>query len=335
MARIVLGIGTSHGPMLSMPPEQWGLRVGADRVSKELCYQGRFCEFDELVALRRPGFAAELVLERQRAQLVRARAAIDTLAERFAAAHIDLAIVVGNDQREIFLDDITPAIAVYHGETIENAPTNSAQKQLMPPGIAVAEWGHAPAQPLQHRGAPDFGAHVVACLMAENFDVASSRRLPAGSNWRAGIPHAYGFAYRQIMCDAPPPSLPLLLNTFYPPNQPSPARCLALGHALYRAIDHWPGRERIAIVGSGGLSHFVVDEALDTSVLDAMRARDEAKLAALPDAVLQSGSSEIKNWLPVAAAMNDAGLPMTIVDYVPFYRSQAGTGGGMGFAVWV
>ena len=334
MARIVLGIGTSHGPMLSMPPEQWGLRVGADRVSKELCYQGRFYEFDELATLRRPGFTAELGLERQRAQLARARAAIGALAERFAAARIDLAIVIGNDQREIFLDDITPAIAVYHGAAIENAPTTAAQKELMPPGIAVAEPGHAPPEPLQHRGAPDFGAHVVSCLMAENFDVASSRRLPAGSAWRNRIPHAYGFAYRQIMRDAPPPSLPIILNTFYPPTPPSPARCLAFGHALFRAIALWPGEERIALVGSGGLSHFVVDEALDTAVLDAMRSRDETKLVALPEAVLQSGSSEIKNWLPVAAAMNDARLAMTLVDYVAFYRSEAGTGAGMGFAVW-
>jgi OH-DDVA oxygenase len=334
MARIVLGIGTSHGPMLSMPPEQWGLRVGADRVSKELCYQGRCYAFDELVVLRRPGFSAELALERQKAQLARARAAIDTLAQRFAAARVDLAILVGNDQREIFLEDITPAIAVYHGETIENAPTTDEQKKLMPPGIAVAEPGHAPPRPLQHLGAPAFGAHLVACLMAENFDVATSRRLPAGSGWRNGIPHAYGFAYRQIMRDAPPPSLPIVLNTFYPPNQPSPARCLALGHALHRAIARWPGDERIALVGSGGLSHFVVDEALDRAVLDAMRKRDEGTLAALPDPVLQSGSSEIKNWLPLAAAMNDAGLALELVDYVGLYRSEAGTGNGVAFAVW-
>ena len=29
MAEIVLGMGTSHGPMLSMPPEMW-LEFGAD-----------------------------------------------------------------------------------------------------------------------------------------------------------------------------------------------------------------------------------------------------------------------------------------------------------------
>jgi len=30
MAKIVLGMGASHGPLLATPPEQWGGRVEAD-----------------------------------------------------------------------------------------------------------------------------------------------------------------------------------------------------------------------------------------------------------------------------------------------------------------
>jgi 3-O-methylgallate 3,4-dioxygenase len=48
----------------------------------------------------------------------------------------------------------------------------------------------------------------------------------------------------------------------------------------------------------------------------------------------QSGSSEIKNWIPLAGAMAELGWPATIVDYVPCYRSEAGTGNAMGFAYW-
>ena len=40
------------------------------------------------------------------------------------------------------------------------------------------------------------------------------------------------------------------------------------------------------------------------------------------------------NWIPVAGAMNEAGLEMTVVDYQPLYRSSAGTGSGMAFAYW-
>ena len=334
MASITLGLGTSHGPMLHTPPEHWNQRVIADRRNTQLCYKGRLHDFESLLALRAPGFAAQTGLAHQRAQQARCHAAIEVLAGRFAAAGIDLAIIVGNDQRELFLEDMTPAIAVYHGDKIDNIPASEAQKKLMPPGIAIAEPGHCPPEPAAYPGAPEFGEHVIRSLMAEEFDLASSKRLPPGSAWRNGIPHAFGFPYRQIMRDAPPPSLPIILNVFFPPNQPSVKRCLALGHALVRAIASWKGSERIALVGSGGLSHFVVDEELDALVLDAMASGDESRLAALPDELFQSGSGEIKNWLPVSAAMNQLGMRMTLVDYTPFYRSDAGTGSGMAFASW-
>jgi hypothetical protein len=334
MAQIVLGLGTSHGPMLHTPPEHWNQRVIADRKNSALCYKGKLYDFESLATLRQPGFAAQMDLAHQRKQYERCHDALAVLAQRFAAAKIDLAVIVGNDQRELFLDDITPAITVYHGDAVDNIPATEAQKKQMPPGIAIAEPGHCPPKPTTYPGAPAFGEHVVRSLMAEPFDVASSRRLPPGSPWRNGIPHAFGFPYRQIMRDAPPPSLPIILNVFFPPNQPSVRRCLALGHALVRAIKSWPGQERIALIGSGGLSHFVVDEELDAVILKAFATGDEATVAGLSDDLFQSGSGEIKNWLPVMAAMNDVGLRMRLVDYTPFYRSEAGTGSGMAFAVW-
>jgi 3-O-methylgallate 3,4-dioxygenase len=36
----------------------------------------------------------------------------------------------------------------------------------------------------------------------------------------------------------------------------------------------------------------------------------------------------------VAGALLGSGLRFELVDYVPCYRSEAGTGNAMGFAVW-
>jgi 3-O-methylgallate 3,4-dioxygenase len=58
------------------------------------------------------------------------------------------------------------------------------------------------------------------------------------------------------------------------------------------------------------------------------------RLAAIPEPLFQSGTSEIKNWIPVAGAMAEVGMMMTLVDYVPCYRSLAGTGNAMAFAFW-
>jgi hypothetical protein len=75
-----------------------------------------------------------------------------------------------------------------------------------------------------------------------------------------------------------------------------------------------------------------VDEALDRRVLELLAKKDADGIAALPTAELESGSSEIRNWLVAAGAVEH--LRMDLVDYVPCYRSVAGTGVGMAFAVW-
>ena len=46
------------------------------------------------------------------------------------------------------------------------------------------------------------------------------------------------------------------------------------------------------------------------------------------------GTAEIKNWYPVIAAMNETELEYHLVDYVPCYRSEAGTGNAMAFVYW-
>jgi AmmeMemoRadiSam system protein B len=123
-----------------------------------------------------------------------------------------------------------------------------------------------------------------------------------------------------------------MLNTYYPPNQPSARRCYELGKALRKAIELWDDDARVAIIASGGLSHFVLDEELDNKIITAMRNKDEDELTRLPGNRLKSGSSEIRNWIVVAAAAQD--LEMKLIQYVPCYRSPAGTGVGMAFAEW-
>ena len=73
----------------------------------------------------------------------------------------------------------------------------------------------------------------------------------------------------------PVPVVPVFLNAYYPPNQPSPARCLALGRGD-RARDRRRSTAdlRIGVLASGGLSHFVVDEAFDHAVIDAFKRHD-------------------------------------------------------------
>jgi hypothetical protein len=128
--------------------------------------------------------------------------------------------------------------------------------------------------------------------------------------------------------------VPIILNVHFPHNVPKNRRCLDLGAALGRAIHSFDGFKRVAVMASGGLTHFVVDEELDRKILAAIKDGDEAALETIPEALFKVGTAEIKNWYPVISAMHQAGLRYHLVDYVPCYRTEAGTGNAMAFVYW-
>jgi hypothetical protein len=86
----------------------------------------------------------------------------------------------------------------------------------------------------------------------------------------------------------------------------------------------------VGILASGGLSHFVVDEAFDRDLLAALRRQNIEFFRTAPLHKLQSGSSEIRNWICLAGAA--ASLELVWMSYVPGYRTPALTGTGLGFA---
>jgi hypothetical protein len=218
---------------------------------------------------------------------------------------------------------------VYRGGTIRNVQHLNEDA----PGLNIAEPANSPAEGATYPGATAFADHILQSLGDEDFDLAQSDDTPSGAP-RGGIPHAYGFFYHTILQDQTPPSVPIILNVHFPHNTPKVHRCLELGRGLARAIRTFDGFSRVALMASGGLTHFVIDEEFDHTVIAAMQTGDEAALAKLPEGFFKVGTAEIKNWIPVIAAMNEAGLKYNQIDYVPCYRSEAGTGNAMCFAYW-
>ena len=334
MAKIVLGIGCSHGPMLSTPPDMWHLRGEADRKNARHFYRGEMYDYAKLLAARQPGFAAAISPEERKKRYDACQSALDKLAAKFAEQKPDVVVIIGNDQRELFTDENTPAFLVFAGGKIENIPETEEAKAKMPPGIAIAETGHCPAGGAVYAGQSGLALHLVNSLIDQEFDVSESSKLPKVNGHEHGIPHAFGFLYRRIMVDSPPPSVPLFLNAGIPHNLPRIGRCLKLGRALMKAIESWKEDAKVAVFASGGLTHFVIDEDLDQRVLKAMQSQDEAGLAAIPESYLLGNTCEIRNWVPLSVGMNSLGKKMNLVDYVPCYRTEAGTGNAMGFVYW-
>ncbi len=321
--------------MLSIPPEFWVDRVSADRENPRHFFKGNTYTFQQMADLRRPeGLAAQITPEVLEARHERCQKAIRRLADFFDEHRPDAALVIGNDQMEVFTRDHVPALALFWGDYMEGHPRTPEFLAKLNRGVARAEADRTPPVYTQYPCLPGLGQHMIESAIAEGFDVAQLRRLSVGEIGVNSAPHAYGFVYRRLMRDQVVPHVPVFVNTFYPPNQPPASRCFAFGRALARALVSWPEDLSVAIIASGGLTHFVVDEEFDARVLDAIQNADEAALSRIPESMFQSGTSEIKNWITAAGAMAEAGLSMRLVDYVPCYRSEAGTGSAMGFAQW-
>lgn len=335
MADIILGLGTSHGPQLLTPPEHWHLRETADRENKALAYQGGSYDFATLASLR----GGQGLIEKQspaarQAHYDRCQVAIAAIAKIYGEAAPDVAVIFGNDQFEVFTRVNIPAFSVFWGDYVENIPKTAEQKAMIPAGAAFADAGYCPPERTRYPGCPELGEHLIKSLIGDDFDVAQSTELPVGRMGNNSVPHAYGYIYRQVMLDRVVPQVPVMINTHYPPNRPSARRCIDFGRSLARAIKAWPSSARVALIASGGLSHFVIDEALDREFLAAVQSGDIDRIAAIPESAYESGTAEIKNWLPLVGAMIETGLSMSLVDYVPCYRSEAGTGNAMAFASW-
>jgi 2,3-dihydroxyphenylpropionate 1,2-dioxygenase len=117
------------------------------------------------------------------------------------------------------------------------------------------------------------------------------------------------------------PVIPVNINCQGPPLTPL-HRAWALGEALRRAADSVP--ERIAIVGTGGISHWPatpdsgkINEAWDREFLGRWLANDKASLLSYTDEATYrdagQGGFEIRTFISIAAAAKGRGL-------LQFYR---------------
>ncbi len=333
MAEVVLGIGTSHTPMLNLGPEDWPCFAELDRVRPHFHKDGRPATYADLLALADPGIAAEITAERFKTRHAAAMTALDRLADELRRAELDVLVVVGDDQHEVFHGDNLPGVLIYHGDTIANVPLRS--RNPGPDFTKRPEWSrrataryYEEREPRHYPVDAALARHMVAALVDAEFDVSVADTLPDGE----GEGHAFGFVHRRIMTHGVLPVVPVFLNTYYPPNQPTPRRCYRLGQAIRAAIEAYPKQMRVGVIASGGLSHFTVDEAFDRAIIAAFQAKDGAALQALPREKLQAGSSEIRNWICAAGAIEH--LTLRWVEYQPGYRTPAGTGTAMCFAHW-
>ena len=312
MADVVLGFGSSHAPQLRMPASDWPNLIKKDSVDPRYDYQ-------EVLKHAKPNMDEELTPEVMSLRYASNHRAMGILKEKLDAAAPEAIVIFGDDQHEQFNDNNMPMFSIYRGASL---PVRNRG------GGPAWNTGERPEE-ANHPAAPELAEHLIHELVESGFDISTSNELRD----EVGVGHAFNFLYQYIMPEADIPVVPIMVNAFFPPNQPTPRRSYQVGQAIREALDKWGGNKKVAVMASGGLSHFIIDEEIDHMLLDAMKNKDEEALANLPrDRFMRLGTTEGTNWIALAGAMQKE--DMTLIDYVPCYRTPAGTGCAMAFAYW-
>jgi hypothetical protein len=297
MAKLVGCVAMSHAPQLMLDPGNWHLLQ--NRRSENLPDKpGLEKETDEVKWMKWRGCMS----------------AIEKLREHIESLRPDVLIVVGDDQHENLVEDNMPPFTIYMGEDAEASVSLRYLKQSRSENRTKYQIDAKMAEAL------------ITGLMDHGFDPSYSKK----TRYDGGLGHAFARVLKFLVPQANCRVIPIMVNTYYPP-APSAKRCVEFGRTLASLIRQYPGNDRIVIAASGGLSHTKIDEPLDAGFLKSLQSNDTAYMSAMPSSVFREGTSEILNWIVVAAAADRNGQ---LVDYFPLYRTRTGVGCAMGFAYW-
>jgi aromatic ring-opening dioxygenase catalytic subunit (LigB family) len=234
--------------------------------------------------------------------------------KRLMATRPDVLIIVSPDHWCNFFLNNFPAFCIGIGAEHDGPPEPFLKRYFDHPVLA----GHA-----------GLGRHIMDTALASDFDPSLSHRLTLDHGfclplWRMGI--------------APiPPIVPIVVNEVDEP-MPTMRRCLAWGRLLKDAIESFPQDLRVAVLATGGLSHFIgepgmgqIDEAFDRTCISLFENGDPAALAATLEADVRNtgnGGHEVRNWVIAHAAAGAQGFDL--IAYHPLEEIYV----GCAFAEW-
>jgi protocatechuate 4,5-dioxygenase, beta chain len=203
----------------------------------------------------------------------------------------DVAVIVYNDHANAIDLDLVPTFAIGTADSYD---------------VADEGWGRRPVPPVV--GAPELSEHLVESLVDASFDIATCHRLEVDHGLTVPL---------SVYCPSPGDAwpcavVPLLVNVIQYP-QPTAARCYALGQALGRAIRSYPVDLKVAVFGTGGMSHQLagaragmINPEFDRMFLDAIE-HDPERLVALSreDYIRAAGTEgiELIMWLVMRGAL--------------------------------
>ncbi len=242
-------------------------------------------------------------LEQQKKLRRDAEEAFAVLREDLQRSRPDVLVVVANDQFVNFFWNNIPTFFVTIGEEVK---------------------GQFTRHQFHYQNHKELGKAIIRAGMEKGIDFSYGEKIE--------LQHTQNVPLFFLLREPSIPILPIYVNTWVDP-APSPRRCYQVGE-LIRAVAE-KSKERIAILATGGLSHFPgsprigeIDEKFDHQLLEVLRDGNGKTLADYSvQELLQAGDTEFLNWMVVIGAVGDAKASYTA--YMPDFVAT-----GWGFVSW-
>jgi protocatechuate 4,5-dioxygenase, beta chain len=216
------------------------------------------------------------------------------LAREWMARHTpDVALIVYNDHANAFGLDVVPTFALGTGQRYP---------------VADEGFGRRPVPDVL--GDADLSVHLAENLIDDGFDLTLCHELDVDHGLTVPL---------SVYCPDPGeawpcPVVPLVVNVIQYP-QPTAARCYALGKAIRKAIACYDKDTRIAVFGTGGMSHQLagaragfINPEFDRHFLKAIETDPEALAAMTREQYIREAGSEgieLIMWLVMRGALDD------------------------------
>jgi 2,3-dihydroxyphenylpropionate 1,2-dioxygenase len=203
----------------------------------------------------------------------------------------DVLVIFASDHMETFFLKTVPTFAVMASDRATAA-------------FAGKTWSPPIHQP--------FAEGLLEQLVRRDFDMAYSQDAELG--------HSFAAIFQWILEDRPIPVVPVFVNTYLPP-LPSPRRCAALGRAIAEIAAARP--ERVAVLASGGMSHYpgtsrYYEPAYDFDrwcIQELENSHEDSFLDLTPEQLDEVGNTEMLPW---ALALGAIGKQhMELLSYQP------------------
>ena len=223
----------------------------------------------------------------------------------------DVAIIVYNDHASAFSLELIPTFAIGVAEAFQ-----------------PADEGYGPRRVPVVEGHPELAWHLAESLILNEFDMTIANEMPVDHGLTVPL---------SITCGAPSAwpckVIPLCVNVIQYPS-PTGNRCYQLGKAIRSAVEAFPDDIKVAIFGTGGMSHQLqgeraglVNADFDIAFLDDLT-QNVDRLVDIPhvEYLREAGSegAELVMWMIMRGALDEDAREIYRHYHVPASNTAAG-----------